>query len=181
MAKPTRVSIQNGLNGWDATLNDNLIRLFDNPIPIFLHTGDQTDIESTFPAASFEECMVIVDHTLLGLVPYMVDKNAPGGTTWRLMGELTGKRAPTAVVGVTTLSLSDERVLITAGSAYSITLAPAADMAGTTIILKIVSGAFTITFDGSGAETIDGVATFDLLGVPESLSLYSDGVAWHIV
>jgi hypothetical protein len=181
MAKPSFVEIQNGLNGWDATVNDNFIRLFDKPIPIFLHAGDQTDLEAGFPATSHEECLVIVDHTVLGLVPYMVDKNAPGGAAWRLIGELTGKRAPTAVSGVTTLSISDEMVLIDATGAFTITLAPAIDMVGSTIRLKISTGASTIVIDGSGAETIDGVLTFSLLGFPESVTLYCDGSAWHIV
>ena len=77
MARPARDTIQNGVNGWDATINDNLIRLFDRPLAIHEHTGDESDLAATFAAASYDNCLVWVDHTVTGWTLYHSD-----GSTW---------------------------------------------------------------------------------------------------
>jgi hypothetical protein len=77
MARPSRDTIQSGVNGWDATTNDNFIRTFDGPFPIHEHTGDESDLAATFPVASYDNCLVWVDHTIDGWVPYHSD-----GSTW---------------------------------------------------------------------------------------------------
>lgn len=82
MSKPTRDEIQNGLNGWDAAVNDNFEKILDKPFPLYFHTGDESDIESTFPAASHENCLVAFSHTTLGDVVYMVDSE--GTPAWKL-------------------------------------------------------------------------------------------------
>lgn len=48
-------------------------------------------------------------------------------------------------------------------------------------VKKIDSSGNTVTLDGSGGETIDGAATFDLLAEDESVTVqaYSDG--WYIL
>lgn len=82
MAKPSRTNIDSGSqNNWDTITNDNFAKLYDAPIPVYLHTGDESNLESTFPAAAHEECLVWVDHTTLGRVLYASD-----GTTWEIYG-----------------------------------------------------------------------------------------------
>lgn len=77
MARPTRDTVQSGVNGWDSTLNDNLIKLFDRPLAIHEHTGDESDLASTFAAASYDNCLVWVNHTVDGWTLYHSD-----GSTW---------------------------------------------------------------------------------------------------
>ena len=77
MARPSRDTIQSGVNGWDATTNDNFIRLYDRPLAIHEHVGDESDLASTFAAASYDNCIVWVNHTVDGWVPYHSD-----GSTW---------------------------------------------------------------------------------------------------
>jgi hypothetical protein len=85
MARPARDTIQNGVNGWDATINDNLIRLFDRPLPVHEHTGDESDLAATFAAASYDNCLVWVDHTVDGWTLYHSD-----GSTWASLSSRLG-------------------------------------------------------------------------------------------
>jgi hypothetical protein len=181
MAKPSRDNIQNGNQGWDATVNNNFIRLYDRPMPVFLHTGDQTDVATSFPPASYEECLVIVDHTVVGLTPYMVDKNHPSGSaTWVPLGmRHAGKRPPTFHTGSVTLGYDELLVIGNPGAIATYTFQPVADMAGLTVTIKNVS-AFVITADADGAETIDGNLTYPI-PAGASVDFYCDGSVWHIV
>tara|TARA_R110002095_G_C4251957_1_gene240444 strand:+ start:39806 stop:40915 length:1110 start_codon:yes stop_codon:yes gene_type:complete len=77
MARPSRDTIQSGVNGWDASVNDNFTRTFDLPLAIHEHVGDESDLASTFPAASYDNCLVWVNHTVDGWTPYHSD-----GSTW---------------------------------------------------------------------------------------------------
>lgn len=77
MSRPVQVSIDAGVQNWDAKLNGNNDILLAAPIPIHEHTGDESDIESTFAAASFDRCSVWVNHTTLGWALYVSD-----GTNW---------------------------------------------------------------------------------------------------
>lgn len=77
MARPSRDTIQSGVNGWDATANDNLIKLFDGPLPIHEHSGTEANLASTFAAGSYDNCLVWVNHTVDGWTLYHSD-----GSTW---------------------------------------------------------------------------------------------------
>ncbi len=89
MARPTRDTVQSGVNGWDATLNDNLIKVFDRPFAIHEHTGDESDIEATFPAASFDNCLVWVNHSVDGWQPYHSNGTSWANFTVRFAGTFT--------------------------------------------------------------------------------------------
>ena len=184
MAKPSRDNIQNGNVGWDASVNNNFIRLFDQPAPIFLHSGDESDLATSFNPNNFEECIVIVDHTVVGLTPYIVDQNHPSGSnTWVPLGVRMGaKIPPTFETGTTTLGPDERRVIGNPGGAATYTLPPAADMAGLDVVIKNIS-VNQLTVDANGAETIDGALTFVLPAAAQytSLTLYSDGTDWHII
>lgn len=92
MARPTKNDIDSGIQGWDGKIDDNDEVLFNGPLPIHEHVGDETDLQATFPAASFDRCMVMVDHSSLGWSIYSSD-----GTVWRRIALLT----PTAVTALT--------------------------------------------------------------------------------
>ena len=63
MARPTKNNIDSGIQGWDGKIDDNDEALFNAPIPIHEHTGDESDIQATFPAAAHDRCLVWIDHT----------------------------------------------------------------------------------------------------------------------
>lgn len=77
MARPSKNDIDSGIQNWDGKIDDNDEALFNAPIPIHEHTGDETDLASTFAAASYDRCAVWVDHTTLGWSLYVSD-----GTNW---------------------------------------------------------------------------------------------------
>jgi hypothetical protein len=52
---------------------------------------------------------------------------------------------------------------------------------GRTFVFKKVLGANNVIIDGSGAETIDGIATFTLSTLQEAVTVQSDGTQWHVV
>lgn len=84
MARPIKNDILSGIQAWDAVVDDNDEALFNGPLPIHEHVGDQTDLAATFPAASYDRCHVMVDHTTLGWVRYVSD-----GASWILAERLT--------------------------------------------------------------------------------------------
>lgn len=77
MARPTKNDIDSGIQGWDGKIDDNDEAVFNTPIPIHEHTGDESDIASTFSAAAYDRCLVWVDHTVMGWTLYWSD-----GTIW---------------------------------------------------------------------------------------------------
>lgn len=178
MAKPSRDAIQNGLNGWDSTVDNNFIRLFDRPPPIFLHTGDESDIESSFPAASHEECIVVVDHTVLGLQLYIVDKNHPSGSGRWVLQAAQDSHAPIVRNSASTLDWDDRRVLSNPAGNITLVLRPAGEVAGKDIVVKNLS---LFEVELSAASQIDGAGTFTLVAQQQSVTLYSDGSTYHII
>ncbi len=77
MARPTKNDIDAGIQNWDGKMDDNDEALFNAPIPIHEHVGDETDLEAAFAAASYDRCHVMVNHTTLGWSLYVSD-----GTNW---------------------------------------------------------------------------------------------------
>jgi hypothetical protein len=175
MARPTHAGILSGTQGWDGDIDDNFDIAFDAPYPVHEHTGDESDLNATFAASSHDRCLVWVDHTTLGWTLYWSD-----GSNWRPFSHEV--RDFTNITGIATLS-GRERVVLLAGSpAYTVTLAPAADWAGETVDFKLTVGGGTVTLDGSGAETIDGAATYTGLSTQyDTVRLYSDGTNIHIL
>lgn len=109
MPRPENVPMQAGVAGWDSIANDNFSKILDTPYPIPLHSGDQTDLEATYPAASYDKCWVFVEHTVDGWTIYESD-----GTNWaqkEFGGASGGALAPIMLV------LGDETTTITTGAA----------------------------------------------------------------
>lgn len=178
MSKPSRDNVVSSLNGWEADVNNNFIRLFDRPFPVFLHTGDETDLETAFPAATHEECVVMVNHSVVGVVPYMVDKNHPSGSEkWRIL--IDDPKIPTTQNSTGTLDWDDRMVVSNPGGNIEITLRPAGEMTGRTVTIKNVS-VNTVTVR-QNASLIDGVSTFVLSAQYEHVTIWSDGATYHVI
>lgn len=81
-----------------------------------------------------------------------------------------------------TALVSDDLILATGNSAFTITLPVAATANGKTLTFKKTgTAAGPITIDGDSAETIDGAANVILYFQYETVALYCDGTSWHIV
>ncbi len=83
-----------------------------------------------------------------------------------------------SVTATDTLDVNDDTLLC--NGTFTVTL-PAAnsDVRNRYVIKNVGSG--TITVDGASAETIDGSATRTLTKQYSSLTIASDGTAWHIL
>ncbi len=77
MATPTFTPIVSTQTSWDANINDALGVLFNGPKPVHIHSGDESDLEATYPAASFSNCIIFIQHTVNGRKLYFSD-----GTSW---------------------------------------------------------------------------------------------------
>lgn len=180
MARPTRQTIDNGTNAWDSKVNTNFQNLFNRPLPIALHTGDESDLEATFPAAQYDKCLIWVDHSVDGWVIYSSD-----GTVWALFSAGGGGGGPMSIQSITTTdTINDtENVLaVCSGTTYTATLPSAATVgAGHRVTVKRTSSG-TITVSRAGSDTIDGATTFLLDVALSAVSLVSDGTSnWHVI
>ena len=74
-------------------------------------------------------------------------------------------------------------ILVTAASAYTISLPSASDNIGLTYTIKKTdANTNLITIDGNEAETIDGAETYTDLNYQYAyVSIVSDGTNWHII
>lgn len=84
MSRPTKLDIDAGIQSWDGKIDDNFEALFDAPLPIHAHTGNESDLASTFPAAAYDRCWVMVNHSSLGWCLYVST-----GSTWVRMLRIT--------------------------------------------------------------------------------------------
>lgn len=84
MARPTKNDIDSGIQGWDGKMDDNDEVILNAPFPMHEHTGDESDIQATFPAASYDRSHVMVNHTTLGWSLYVSD-----GTAWNRIWSVT--------------------------------------------------------------------------------------------
>jgi len=77
MVRPIKNDIDSGIQSWDGKIDDNDEALFNGPMPIHEHSGDETDLAGTFAAAAFDRCAVMVDDTTYGWSMFVSD-----GTSW---------------------------------------------------------------------------------------------------
>lgn len=78
MTKPALQDISASLEGWDDEINANNGVLRDAAMPIYKHTGNESDMPA---ASSYAECLLLVNHSTLGIVLYHST-----GSAWRLHG-----------------------------------------------------------------------------------------------
>jgi len=77
---PRLVEIQNGDINFDVIIDNNetVLGKSDFPFTFPTHTGDETDLETSFPAAEWENCAILVYNTTLGASLY-----TSNGTAWK--------------------------------------------------------------------------------------------------
>lgn len=114
MARPTKNDIDSGIQSWDGKIDDNDEALFNGPLPVHEHTGDESDLASTFAAAAFDRCTVMVDHTTLGWSYYVSD-----GAAWNRMGAM--EQTPT-VVDLTNANGTGDDALVDVTATFSQTI-----------------------------------------------------------
>lgn len=179
MARPTRITINSGLQAWDADANDNLTNLFDRPLPIALHAGDETDLEATFAAALYDKCLIWVEHSVDGWKLYYSN-----GTAWAVLttgGSGSSTLTIEAITGAATISAGTSLATCAGSPPYTVTL-PTAASAGAGFqlyIKKTVAG--VVTVDGDGSETINGQANYGIRNSQQGVQLVSDGSNWLVV
>ena len=83
-----------------------------------------------------------------------------------------------AITAIYTLGVGDQVVDCTSGT-FTVTLPTAVGITGKAFTLKN-SGAGSITLDGDGSETIDGVTT-KVLAANDSVTVLSDNVNWILI
>lgn len=84
MARPTFTGIVSGIEGWDGDVNDNFEIFSLGPWPVYEHSGDESDIATSFTPALYDRCFAMVNHTVHGWSLYVCD-----GTSWLRVFNLT--------------------------------------------------------------------------------------------
>ncbi len=83
MARPTKVEVESGIEGWDEEFNENLVTLFETPYPAPRYPSDWAttktiaQLETAYPAAQYEECIIFLKHAGVGAI-LMISN----GTKW---------------------------------------------------------------------------------------------------
>lgn len=171
MSRPLRIAIDDGVNDWDALINDNLELALDGPLPIHEDAAlTESTLQATFPAASYDRCLVWVNHSVVGYTLYWSD-----GTGWIPFG---ARQPTTNLTATTTQVRGDVRVRFTGAGSVDYDFLAAASWAGRTVIIRNDSGA-TINLDPNGSETINGggAGTPLVLAVGSTARVYSTGAA----
>ena len=172
MSRPTRIEIGSGTNDWDALVNDNLEFALDGPFPIHEDAAlTEATVQATFPAASYDRCLVWVNHTVVGYTLYWSN-----GTAWVPLGL---PRAPERSSAVTTSQVAaDVRVRFTGAGSVDYDFLAAASWAGRTVTVRNDASA-AINLDPNGTETINGGAAGAALSLAagSTARIYSSGTA----
>lgn len=148
MTRPLKTAVPSGVEGWDSELNDSLDTLFDGPLPPheWPSTGTKTlaELETQYPAASFDRCLVNLNETTRGWV--MCWSN---GTAWRVVSNEPAAVALTdaASIAVDAAALGPAgtgRVTLTANRALA---NPSGGFDGQVITIEV-------TQDATGGRTL---------------------------
>lgn len=176
MARPATVPINSGNQGWDGRMDDNFDVLTVGPIPFYENAAlTEAALSATFPAASYSECLVWVNHTVYGYTLYRSD-----GTNWAPFD--AQRRVSRNVTTTATITTAEQAALVTASGTlpYTITLEAASLFKGRTIIFKtLVAG--TLTISRAGSDLIDGATTVTITTQYGVVRLYCDGTAYFVV
>ena len=169
MARPTKNDILSGNQNWDGPVDDNDEALFNAPIPIHEHTGDETDLEAAFAAAAYDRCLVWVNDTEDSWTLYHST-----GTEWLVFREDHKHFAFTSTTAQTT---AHDFVEFTSTGAVDYDLLPAASWPGRYIEVRNDKTTGALNIDPNGSEEINslgaGVAANPAIG--ETIRLFSNG------
>jgi hypothetical protein len=159
MARPEYSELQNGVAAWDAVVNGNFEKVFANPYPIPLHSGDEADLEATYPAASHDKCWIYVNHTVYGWTIYESD-----GASWAIKEFGGGGGGGTSVLAPLAVAVSDEVTTIIADTDV-ITFRMPADFTLTEIFCSLTtassSGLVTVDVNKGGVSILSTKITID--------------------
>jgi len=175
MARPSKNAIDSGIQNWDGKIDDNDSVLFNGPIPIHEHVGDETNIEVTFPAAMYDRCFVWVNHTILGFTLYVSD-----GTLWLI--DDARERAFINLTSTTSMALADQFVQFTGVGTVNYNLLPVAQWIGQTCTIRNDKTTGTLNIDPNGLEVINalaGGAPF-ILTIGSTATIYNNGTQLYI-
>lgn len=169
MARPARLPIDSGTQNWDAKIDTNTEVTFDAPLPIHQHVGDETDLESTFPAASYDRCLVWVNHVAHGHWLEMFSD----GISWQIIrvehqyDELTSTSAQT---------VAHDFVHFTGTGTMDYDLLPAGQWGGRTVFVRNDKASGTLNLDPNGSEEINGggAGAALVLAVGSTATLFSN-------
>ena len=174
MARPQKVQINSGLEGWDAAVIDNTDITLDGPFPVF-RSATIAGL-TTYAASSYEHCLMAVeDQDKI----YFSD-----GTNWNEL--TTAAELSLAVHTITssdTLVTADDVVLCDATSGnITVTLTAAAGNSGKKFyIKKIDSTTNNVVIAGAGGDLVDGSASFTITKHNDAAAVLSDGNDWYIL
>lgn len=169
MARPQKNDIDAGIQNWDGKIDDNDEALFNAPIPIHEHTGDETDLEATFPAASYDRCIVWINHTIHGHWLLMFSN----GTAWEALPKDFQYNNLTAT---TSQTVAHDFVRFTGTGTVDYDFLAAASWQGRIVKVRNDKTSGTLNLDPNGAENINGVSGGPLaLAVGSTATIFSDG------
>lgn len=168
MARPVMVPILSGVQGWDGDVSDNFEVLFDNPLPIPQPAGlTESNLQSTFPAASYDRCVVWVNHSVVGYTLYWSD-----GTGWiPVLGIRSPKRESSATISQLR---ADAFVRFTGAGGVDYDFLTASAWAGRSVIVRNDSSG-NVNLDPNASELINGVSSSLVLAATKTATIYSDG------
>lgn len=170
MARPLRIPIDDGVNDWDALINDDLAIILDAPLPLPEPAAlTEGNVQATYPAASYAECIVWLTHSVVGKTLYYSD-----GTDWVPFGPRFPTRGLTATA---TQAAADVRIRYTGAGAVTFNFLAAASWKGRRITIRN-DAVLAITLDPNGAELINGSATITL-AAGSTAEVYNDGSALY--
>jgi hypothetical protein len=147
MARPIKNDIDSGIQNWDGKIDDNDEALFNAPLPVHEHTGDETDIASTFSAAAYDRCVVWVDHTVLGWVLMYSD-----GSNWLVLPQ---PHATDSFSVTTSQTASHDFVVFTGTGTVDYDLLAAANWPGRIVFVRNDKTSGTLNIDPNGSEVIN--------------------------
>lgn len=108
MSTPIIPAIPSG-QSWDAPLNEalDILGRAGEPVPVPLHAGDESDLQTTFAAADYDQCQIWVDHTTLGRVLAWSD-----GSSWQFSPKQSAAQSDSTATTVGDV-VSDFNALLT--------------------------------------------------------------------
>lgn len=169
MTRPLKNDIDSGIQAWDGKIDDNDEALFNAPIPIHEHVGDETDLQATFPASAYDRCLVWVDHSVHGHWLLMFSD----GSSWRILQTVQQYNALTVT---TSQTLAHEFVRFTSTGTVDFDFLPAAQWGGRSVIIRNDKSSGTLNLDPNASENINGVSGGPLaLAIGSTATVFSDG------
>lgn len=135
MARFTRKVVSQGDNSWESDVNTNLQNILSKPFVVPVHSGDETDLESTFAAAQHDNAIIWVNHTTLGWVLYHSNNVA-----WNVILEPRATR-------VTWQGLRSSGTETLSGTEFTVAW-PTEDINDDTSVFTLSSGELTVNLAG---------------------------------